>query len=159
MIFIKILLIITLALVFYQDIKERQVYWFLFPVVGLCLGYLFFVETLPELFLTSVIINLLFITTLLCIVFLYARYKLKTSFFKVIGLGDVLFFGVSIFTSASISFIVLFSGALIFSLVLHFVFSKKQAMTTVPLAGYMSAFFGITLLSFWCGLIHAIYQI
>lgn len=159
MVLIKIILIITFGIIFYQDVKERQVYWFLFPVVALCVAFLFFMETLPELFLTSILLNFFFVFILLAIVFLYARYKLKTKFYNTIGLGDVLLFIALIFTCATISFIIILPAALIFSLLLHLFISKNRSNTTVPLAGYISVFFGITFLSFWFGFINSIYQI
>ncbi len=156
---IKIGLIVSFGIIFFQDLKYRQVYWFLFPLIGLFVGILFYFKTLPELFYTSVLINLLFVSMLLGIVFFYTKLKLKTKFDNVIGLGDILMFIALIFGSASITFIILLPSALIFSLAIHMVVSKKQKTVTVPLAGYMSLFFGITYLSFWFGIIDTLYQV
>ena len=158
MIFIKILLIVVLVCTAFQDIKERQVYWFLFPIVGICLGVLYFLNTLPELFYVSVLFNLTFVSMLLGVVYLYAKLKLKTNFRNVIGLGDILMFFFLIFACASISFMVLLPSALIFSLVLHLMLSKSSKTSSVPLAGYMGLFFGITFLAFWSGMIDTLYQ-
>ncbi len=156
---IKILLILSLGLILFQDLKERQVYWFLFPIVALCVGALFFMKTLPELFYTSVLLNLTFVALLLGTVFLYTKYKLKTTFSQAIGLGDVLFLCALAFAYASISFMILLPSALIFSLILHVCLPKNKKTTTVPLAGYMSLFFGITYLGFWFGIINSLYQV
>ena len=156
---IKIVLIISFGIILFQDMKDRQVYWFLFPIVGLCAGILFYLKTLPELFYLSVILNLLFVSILLGIVFFYTRFKLKIDFSKAIGLGDVLLLFALILGCASISFMVLLPSAFLFSLILHLVISKKQKTNTVPLAGYMSLFFGITYLGFWLGIIDTLYQV
>lgn len=158
-ILIKIVLIISFGIILFQDTKYRKVYWFLFPVVGLCVSILFFLNTLPELFYISIILNILFISILLGCLFLYTKLKLKTAFKNVIGLGDILLFIALVFGCASISFITLLTCALVFSLILHLLISKKQKITTVPLAGYMSLFFGITYLSFWAGIIDTLYQV
>ncbi|AUP81628.1 general secretion pathway protein [Flavivirga eckloniae] len=156
---IKAILIMALGIIFFQDIKDRMVYWFLFPVVGLCVGILFFLKTLPELFYTSILINLVFVSILLGTVFLYTKFKLKKHFSNAIGIGDVLFLFALIFACESVSFIILLTSALIFSLVLHICLSKKNKSVTVPLAGYMSLFFGITYLGFWFGIIDSLYNV
>lgn len=158
-ILIKVVLIITFGIIFFQDIKDRMVYWFLFPLVGLCVGILFFLKTLPELFYTSVLLNLVFVSMLLGIVFLYTKFKLKTTFSHAIGLGDVLFLFTLVFACASVSFMILLPAALIFSLTLHLFLSKNKKNVTIPLAGYMSLFFGITYLGFWFGIIDSLYQV
>jgi len=158
MLIVKIILIVTLGLILFQDVKERQVYWFLFPLVGFCFGVLHFFKTLPELFYTSVSMNILFTSVLLIIVYLYTKLKLKTNFKNAFGLGDVLFFLMVSFSFSTISFVILFICALIFSLVLHLTL-KKQSLTAVPLAGYMSLFFALSYLGHWFGFINSVYSI
>jgi hypothetical protein len=156
---LKATLILSFGIVFFQDLKDRQVYWFLFPVIGGLCGFLFYKNTLFDLFLMSVLMNLFFITVLFIIVFLYATCKLKTSFFNTIGLGDlILFIGLSL-SFSTISFIVIFICALIFSLVIHLSMKKESIEATVPLAGYMSLFFLITYISHWTGIIDSLYII
>lgn len=153
----KISLLILFSIVLYQDVNERQVHWFLFPLVGLCCAFLYYSETLTELFISAILINGAFTFLLLFVVYLYSRLKLKTSFFNSIGLGDILlFFGLT-FTFSSISFIIIFICALVFSLMLHLVTKKEP--TTVPLAGYMSLFFGLTYMAYWLGIINSVYSI
>lgn len=157
MLAVKVILLFVLGLIFYQDIKERQVYWFLFPLVAICVGVLFFFKTLSELFIMAIALNILFVAILLLAVLLYTKIKLKSN--KAIGLGDVLFFLASAFAFSTISFIVIFIGSLIFSLVLHNALTKSQNSITVPLAGYMSLFFGLTYLAYWFGIIQSVYQV
>ena len=153
----KIVLVVLFLIVFYQDIKERQVYWFLFPLIGLCCGFLYYSETLTELFISSTLINAAFVFLLLFVVYLYSRFKLKAPLSESIGSGDILLFFGLVFTYSSVSFIILFICSLIFSLVLHLVIKKNN--TTVPLAGYMSLFFGLTYVAYWFGFINSVYSV
>jgi len=157
MLLIKIVLTLIFGCILYQDVKERQVYWFLFPACGLCCAILFYIKTIEVLFYLSILFNLVFVIILLLIVYVYTKFKIKTTFDKVFGLGDVLLFLALALSFSSISFIVLFCSALIFALLLHLVLNKKS--TTVPLAGYMSLFFGCTYLSYWLGFINSLYSI
>ncbi len=157
MLIIKIILICSLGWIFYQDLKAREVYWFLFPVFGICSAILFYNETLPELFYVSVGMNFIFISLLLLVVFLYAKLKLKSSFGSAFGLGDVLLFMGLVFSFSTISFLVVFVFSLLFALILHLVLKQGSKLQSVPLAGYISLFFGIAYLSHWSGLISSLY--
>ncbi len=149
MVLIKIALICCFLLVFYQDYKDRQVYWFLFPLIGLFCGVLFYKNTLPELFYNALKLNLAFITVMLLIIALYSKLKLKTSLFKTIGLGDLLLCIALALSFSTIAFIVVFIWALICSLLLHMLLPKHNSNTLVPLAGYMSLFFLAAYIMLW----------
>jgi len=140
-----------------QDIKERKVYWFLFPIVGLCAGILFYQNTYPQLFYTTVLLNLVFVAILIAIVFLYSKFKLKTTISNTFGMGDGLLFFALTFSFSSISFIILFVFGLIFSLTLHLILKKNSKHQTVPLAGYLSLFFAVAYLSNWIGILESVY--
>ena len=158
-IILKVLLTLALGVVFFQDMKERQVYWFLFPAIGILGGVLFYNNTLNELFMMSVLLNFLCVLILLFIVFVYAHLKLRKSPFKTIGLGDILLFvGLSL-SFSSVSFIIIFVSSLVFSMLLHLMVKRKSNFKTVPLAGYMSLFFMLTYISFWTGIIDSLYVI
>jgi len=145
--------------IFYKDLKERKVYWFFFPIIALLSGILHCDNVMLESFFLSTIINLTFISILLLVILLYSKYKLKMKFSDTFGLGDVLLFIALSFTFTSVSFLVLFISALIFSLLLHFIVKNNQKNKTVPLAGYMSLFFGLAYLGYWFGIINAVYTI
>ncbi|WP_241974241.1 hypothetical protein [Winogradskyella wandonensis] len=110
-----------------------------------------------EFLLMTIAINLLVVVFMLSIVFMYSRYKLKTSFNKTLGLGDVLLFLALAFSFASVSFIVLFVFGLVFSLILHLILKQKSKLQTVPLAGYLSLFFAISYLAYWTGFLPTLY--
>ncbi len=158
-IIIKFILIFTLIFILIQDVKERQVYWFLFPIVGLCCGVLYYKSTLPELFQIAILMNAFFVSILLLIVFLYSKFKLKTNLRNTFGLGDVLIFIALSFSFSTVSFLVIFIFSLFFSLALHLVFKKKKKGITIPLAGYISLFFAFVYISFWIGITNSLYSI
>lgn len=159
MLLIKVILILTLGLIFYQDLKARMVYWFLFPVLGICSAILFYNNTLPELFYVSVVMNSVFVIILLLAVYTYSKVKLKVSFDSAFGLGDVLLFVGLIFSFSTISFLVVFVFSLLFALTLHLVVKQYSKLETVPLAGYISLFFGISYLFQWTGIINSLYTL
>lgn len=141
MIGLKILLIIVLSIIFWQDYKERLVFWLLYPLVGI-IGFIIqlrLTETTTA-FLNSTI-NLCLVGTVILILLVYTRLILKQSLINnSIGIGDILFFIFLSFCFSVISFFVLFVFSLLFSLSLH-VLLKRKKNETVPLAGYMSLFF------------------
>lgn len=141
--FLKLLLLSVFFLILYQDYKDRKVYWFLYPAIGILVFLLQLNITAVYTVLINAGINLLFIAVLLLVCYLYAAFRLKKNLLKeVFGLGDVLFFICIAFSFSVISFFILFVFSLFFSLLLHFILKHKQTEKTVPLAGYMSLFFG-----------------
>jgi hypothetical protein len=92
--------------------------------------------------LTNLGFNLLFVTIILGVSWLYIKFR-KLDFLNAIGIGDILFFAFISFTFSIVSFLILFVFSLLFSLILHFALSNKKGQQTVPLAGYMSLFFGV----------------
>jgi hypothetical protein len=148
--FLKLILIVLFAIVLYQDFKSRMVYWFLYPIIGI-LAFAIQSNAVPlSVAFVNFGFNLLFVIFLLAVTAVYIKFK-GLDFKNTIGIGDVLFF---VFIAASfsvVSFWVLFVFSLIFSLLLHLVLTSKKEPATVPLAGYMSLFFGaVYAVSFCC---------
>lgn len=140
--YLKILLIIVFAIVLYQDFKTRLVYWFLYPIIGVLAFAIQLYNVPSEIAFFNLGVNLLFVSLILGVSFLYTRFR-NLNFKNTIGIGDVLFFIFISGTFSIVSFFVLFVFALLFSLILHFVLRNKKEYKTVPLAGYMSLFFGV----------------
>jgi len=159
MIVFKIILILCLFYILFQDVKERKVYWFLFPILMITSGVLFYSTTLPELFLVNAMMNSIFIGLLFFVMYFYSKFKLKTSLSQVFGLGDALLFIGLIGSFSFVSFVIVFVFSLVFSLVLHLLLKARQKEKTVPLAGYMSLFFLMTYISFWAGITTKLYSI
>jgi heme exporter protein D len=147
---LKTILIILFFTILYQDCKERLVHWFLYPAIGLfALAIQYAIVPLSSVLL-NVGVNLILVLLVLLTSYLYTRIR-KVSFNESFGMGDVLFFIFITCTFSVISFLVLFVFALLFSLLLHFILSKKEQEETVPLAGYMSLFFGCVYgITFFC---------
>jgi hypothetical protein len=156
---LKLLLIGVFLLVFIQDCKDRKVYWFLYPVIGILVFVLQIkaISVYPALLNAG--FNLGFVSLLLVVCFLYAKIKLRKPFLtEVFGWGDILFFVAIAFSFSMVSFVILFVFALLFSLLLHLVLKQNQTEKTVPLAGYMSLFFGgvYAISLFWeCNFLYA----
>lgn len=149
MVWLKVLIVFVFAIIFWQDYKDRMVHWFLYPIVGV-LGFLIqlFYTDIFLLILNSVI-NLCFILTVLAILWVYAKLVLKQNLVnKGIGIGDVLFFVFLPFCFSIISFFILFVFSLLFSLLIFLILKvKNPKMETIPLAGFMSLFFGAVYIS------------
>jgi hypothetical protein len=148
---LKVILIVVFALILWQDFKERLVYWFLYPTIGVLAFYIHYLEAGFISALVSSIFNLLLISIVLIVAFLYAKLILKNNFVNgSIGLGDLLLFIFISFSFATVTFIILFVFSLVFSLLLHLYLKEKSPHNSVPLAGYMCLFFAcIYLMSFF----------
>jgi hypothetical protein len=85
--------------------------------------------------------------------------KLKTKVSDVFGLGDVLLFIGLIFSFSTISFLVIFVFSLAFALFVHLIIKQYSKFPSVPLAGYISLFFGIAYLSHWAGITSSLYTL
>jgi hypothetical protein len=159
MLLLKLLLVGVFFLVFGQDSKDRKVYWFLYPIIGVLVFVLQIIEISFYPALINGGFNLGFVSLLILVCFLYAKLKLKQPLLKeVFGLGDILFFVAIAFSFSIVSFLILFVFALLFSLLLHLILKHKQTEKTVPLAGYMSLFFGVVygVSFFWeCNFLYA----
>lgn len=138
---LKLLLIIVFLCIFYQDYQDREVYWFLYPILGLVVLILQIEQVGFGTSILNVSFNLIFILFLLLICMFYSKYKLKVELKDTLGLGDILFFIFIAFSFSMVSFFILFVFSLLFSLILHLFLKKYHNENTVPLAGYMSLFF------------------
>ncbi len=164
---IKIILLLSLLLILYQDIKQRQIWVILLPIFAITGSVLFYYSTITVFFLYSILINLALVGFLILINYLFAKFILKKSLFKeALGMGDVLFFIAFAMSFPTLSFINFFVFSLLFSLVLQLVlkmYSKRRkqntinTINTIPLAGYMSVFLIAVYSSHWLGFYQSIY--
>jgi cytochrome bd-type quinol oxidase subunit 2 len=148
---LKFILIAVLLFVFFQDSKERKVYWFFYPIVGVLVFVMQIIKIsiYPALINSGFNLSLVFLIIMSC--FVYVKLKLHQPLTEVLGLGDILFFIAIAFSFSIVSFLFLFVFALLFSLLLHLVLQQRQTDKTVPLAGNMALFFGVVYgVSFLC---------
>lgn len=140
-VFLSILTLVALLGICYQDVKQREVLWFLFPMVALSLGVLHYNQVMPTVFWIAVGMNMGCIGVIVLVLYAYAKWKLQVAFFQeAFGLGDLLFFIAFAIGFPTVTFVVLFVFALLFSLLLALFTSKNKPQYTIPLAGYMSFF-------------------
>tara|TARA_R110002020_G_scaffold282702_3_gene498358 strand:+ start:1056 stop:1532 length:477 start_codon:yes stop_codon:yes gene_type:complete len=156
---IKIALLLTLFLIFIQDIKDRQVYWFLFPISGFLFGMLHYFEVGMYQFLIHLFLNLFFMGIVLGFLCYYSYFKLRKRFFQTFGSGDLLLFLAICFSFETGTFLILFSFSLLFSLILYYFMNSIQTDSTIPLAGNISFFFAIVIGLSWSGLCESLYLI
>lgn len=154
----KVLLCISFSAIAYQDLKYKSVslYWFI--LVGLALGLLHYHFVVFEQFLTNVAFNLVFVTILVLIIYTYIKLRGINQFSKAIGSGDILMFFVLSLSFSTLSFMFCFIFSLFFSLILSLYLNRKDK-NQIPLAGYMSIFFGLIFIAYWLGFIRQLYSI
>lgn len=140
------LILITLAWIAYQDIKDRQVYLFLL-ISLIASGLLSFLNnsTIAN-FINNIITNLSILLVIVLILWFYSKFRMKLELSKALGLGDVLFFIYLAVGFPTITFLVLYSFSLLFSLLLFLILKSKMEEKTVPLAGFQSIFIFVILL-------------
>lgn len=125
----------------FQDLKDREVSWVLFPFLAITLAVLHIhqVDMLP--FATAILINSLLVSCILFTLWMATRFVFRKKFLnESFGLGDMLFFYVLAMGFPTLTFIYILVGSIAFS-ILGFVFMKLfLKSTTVPLAGLMGFF-------------------
>lgn len=142
-IFLKSVLIVVFFTIFYQDNKERLVSAYLYFLIAL-LGTILHSFYSPNYFVLffEALINLLVVLTVLLVAFLTSILIFKNKFLNhSFGIGDVFMFLSLCFLFPSSTFIVFFVFSLFFSLFIHLLFNTKNK--TIPLAGFMSLFYGL----------------
>ncbi|QTE21143.1 prepilin peptidase [Polaribacter cellanae] len=143
---LELLLIIILAILCYQDIKERKVSLFIL-VLGIVVGgFTHYLNQEITIFLYNILVNSLFVMIVFGILIAYSKWKMKTKIFDVFGVGDLFFFILLAVSLPILSFLIVFIFSLIFSLAIFISLKKRFKDSSVPLAGLQSLFFIIVLL-------------
>ncbi|WP_435624325.1 hypothetical protein [Flagellimonas sp.] len=148
MLVLYLLTILCLCYIVLQDFKERQVYWFLFPLLLILLITIHSIKVHDKYILfLSVVFNFLLVSTILLILYLYTRLILKRRFVNYsLGLGDILFFYAFASGFPILTFSFLFVFSIFFSLLFYLIFKKKLFAQSIPLAGLMGIFLASTIL-------------
>ena len=135
----QIIVLLVLGLIAYQDVRERMVHWILFPALALAMGYLYSERIGIHQYALLVFANLLLVTSIISILYLYTKYLRGMEFLNVsFGLGDLLFFLAFALGFPTLTFLVLFTSSIIFSLSIFLVMKKINIEKNAPLAGLMS---------------------
>lgn len=137
--------LILLLIIFYQDYKERKVSaWALITIILLG-GAIYYIKTLPSLYLLNISTNIGFIFIIVSVLYLYSKFKMKKTINEGIGLGDILFFIALAVSFPIITFLILFSLSLLFSLLLFVILKPSLKQKIAPLAGLQALFLFIIL--------------
>ena len=137
---LEVLIILLLTVIFYEDIKYREVNLYLFIVTFI----LFIAKAfLCHAMVLQIIFNYSFIGFLLLNVFLFT--KIKTGSFKALdktfGKGDLFLWIILAMGFSFFNYVVFLIASLIFSLLAFPFIRKKNA--SIPLAGLQALFYGM----------------
>lgn len=140
------LLIVSSVFIIYQDLKDRQISWYLFPACFILTGLLglqkiTFAE-LSQYFLVNFLILILHIALLF--LYFFIKYKtIRNIIDSQIGIGDLLFFLVLAVGFSPLLFCAVFVFSLIFSLLIYIITIRLKPNTRkeIPLAAYMAFVF------------------
>ncbi len=148
MFFIKIAIVCVLGVITYQDLKDREVYGFVFPILMGLLGALHYQSVLDIHFYNALIMNGVILFFTIGLMYLYAVLRIKKPFFsEVFGIGDLLFFLALAIGFPTVTFTIILVFSLLFALIVWEVLKKNSKYTTIPLAGYMAIFTGMILIA------------
>lgn len=160
LLFLKLSLAIALLLIVIQDFKHQLVWWFLFPIVALCGGWLFKNSVSWSDFGIQVSVNLSLILVIIGVLFLYSKWKLKRNFLNdTFGAGDLLFFLAFALCFPTLIFLNFFVFSLLFSMIISLFLRFRFGRVSIPLAGAMALFLLGVYLSSWLGWSPGLYQL
>lgn len=153
--FVDIGLVTLLAIVAFQDLKQRQISWVLLPLLlSLFLVRGSFLNSANEL-IHFALFNAGFIVVQLLVLTAYMSIKNK-EFSNIInsylGLGDILFFIVICVAFSPVNFIVFYITGLLLTLLVFVAYNllRKKNEKEIPLAGAMAVLMiSLILLSRW----------
>jgi len=141
MLALKIILLVTLMFVIYQDLSTRTIHVVL-PIAIFVMGLLIN-SYVSHLHVSTVLSNILFILINIGGLMLYTTLKaqkINNPINKTLGLGDILFFIAITPLFNFKTFILFFVLGLMFSLITHGFSNIFKRIQTIPLAGYLALF-------------------
>lgn len=149
MLVLQLLSVLGYGIMAYQDIRDREVFWVLFPLLGTSLALTFGLQVGMSLIAMTILINLVLTTGMVLLLWAVTKFLFKKPFLNVsFGLGDLLLLYVLALGFPTMTFVYLLVGSLLFSLVAFFLMKILLQTKTVPLAGLMGLFLmAMTLLS------------
>lgn len=142
-----LLLCFSLIFITYQDFKERKTYLINLLITLILISFYHYLNSYSiHSYLYTILLNICFLAIIFLILYLYTIFKLKKSFLKSIGLGDIFFFIILAVGFPTFTFLIIFSSSLVFSFILFIFLKPRLTNKTVPLAGLQSLFLVIILL-------------
>lgn len=148
---LKIVLILLLFSVFYQDIKYRAVYWVLFPILLILQFFIAVTYYSLQLVLVNGMYNLIFIAIqflLITVYFSLKNKKLINITTNYLGWGDIIFLLVISFSFSPLNYLLFYITSLCLILIISLMvsFKSKNQPFQIPLAGLQSAYLILFLL-------------
>ncbi len=158
---VEVCTIATLMLIAIQDMKDRQVWAFLFPLLAIGGAMLFYQSVSLYYFAYSIIFNLGIVTLVILINLMVIKWILKKEHLsQAIGLGDIFFFLALALSFPTLTFVNVFAISLLCSFSLFVVWKYFfSAIKTVPLAGLMGLFVALIYLTHWFGWYPELYSL
>ncbi len=157
MVVLKVISLLGLIAVFYQDMKYRAVYWIFFPLLAL----LFFLIKYPEsgwmVVLEDAFWAIAFFAFQLLLLWGYFRIKKGKNIQLIdhyLGLGDILFLGTVAFYFSPVNYVLFYLSSLLIVLLYVMIKGMFNRYTTphIPLAGLQAIFlFGLMVWEFCNG--------
>ncbi len=165
-------------MIFYQDFKDRLVYWWLFPLIAVNYAILHSVQVGFDQFLIHISFSCGMTVLMLGVILIYHKIRFKSFVLtNALGLGDILILFAFALGFSPVSFISLLVFGLLFALLLHQIMSALFGKSvrrmpssqygsatflyasSVPLAGYLGVFFALVMIVHWLGAYPNLYQI
>lgn len=149
MIYLKIIILLILIVIIYQDFRYLEVSWILFPVMLISsVWFILYEINLKTLFLNTGI-NLCFLCLLLGFVtaYIFIKEKKITKLPEYLGMGDIIFLVIVSILLSPVNYIIfnIFSYLLIL-LTYSLLGSFRKKSVRIPLAGLQAAFLFILIL-------------
>jgi len=144
LIFAYIAFFFLLIITFLQDVKDRAVDWYIFPLLLISVVFIRWIEGNSILANTGeLLFNSAFILFQISSLFLYLfikERKLSNIINQYLGLGDILFWVVLAVFLQSVSFLLFYSASIFFIVLMVGVRRVvKKEIGTIPLAGLQAA--------------------
>lgn len=130
---------LILAVIFWQDLRSRAIWWFLPPLLFAS----FILLKWSGLDIVAILLNMAFVTMMIGLLTIYARFrfgKLENPFKSYFGLGDYLYLLALTPLFPLQGFIWFFTAGTIIVLMVHLVVMLFSKDRTIPYAGYFSLF-------------------
>jgi hypothetical protein len=145
-------MMMCIASIFYFDMKQRAVYWWLFLFLFIFSCVLRYQTSLLSTLLFDFGINSILLLFKLFVLQVYFSIRYKSNTFiinKAIGLGDILLFLSPAVFFTPFNFVLFLVISFAVSLITHFLLLhiSRDYKKTVPLAGFVSVVFGVFIFS------------
>jgi len=149
MLVLQLFSVLGYGIMAYQDIRDREVTWILFPLLGTLLALTFGLQVGISIFAVAILVNLILTSITVLLLWAVTKFLFKKPFLNVsFGLGDLLLLLVLALGFPTMTFVYLLVGSLLFSLVAFYTMKLLLQVKTVPLAGLIGLFLlTVTLLS------------